>query len=80
MTLGFGIDDYYFDDEGDDELLGYGSIGLGASMPLPMPARYGDWTLNASVTWLQMFADGLEAVNNGDDNEIIGKIGVSFAY
>jgi hypothetical protein len=80
VAVGFGIEDYYFDDTGDDELLGYGSIGIAASMPLPMPAKFGDWSLNGSVTWLQLFAEGLEAINNGDDNEIIAKIGVSFAY
>ena len=80
VTLGLSIDDYYFDDTGDDELLGYGSIGIAASMPLPMPDKFGDWTLNGSVTLLQLFADGLEAVNNGDNTEIIAKLGVSFAY
>ena len=79
ITIGTSIEDYYFDDGGDEEFLGYGSIGLAASMPLGS-GSYGDWTLNASVTWLQLFADGLESANNDDDNEIIGKIGVSFAY
>ncbi|HEV2293891.1 MAG TPA: hypothetical protein VGR35_08535 [Tepidisphaeraceae bacterium] len=79
ITIGTSIDDYYFDDEGDEEFLGYGSIGLAASMPLGS-GNYGDWTLNASVTWLQLFAEGLESANNDDDNEIIGKIGVSFSY
>ncbi len=80
VAIGLGIDDYYFDDDGDDELLGYGSIGVAASMLLPIPSGYGAWSLNASVTWLQLFADGLETVNHDDDNEIIGKVGVSFAY
>ena len=79
VAVGLSIEDYYFDDEGDDELLGYGSIGLAASMPLTS-GNYGAWTLNASVTWLQLFADGLESANHDDDNEIIGKVGVSFAY
>src|SRR5688572_12895464 len=80
VTLGMSLDDYYFDDTGDDELLGYASVGVAASMPLNMPDRFGDWTLNGSVTLLHMFADGLELVNNGDDTEIFAKIGVSFAY
>jgi hypothetical protein len=79
VTIGCSLDDYYFDDDGDDEFLGYGSIGLAASMPLTTGA-YGAWSLNGSVTWLQLFADGLEAANHGDDYEIIGKIGVSFTY
>ena len=79
IAVGMSIEDYYFDDGGDDELLGYGSIGLAASMPLSS-GNFGAWTLNASVTWLQLFADGLESANHDDDNEIIGKVGVSFAY
>jgi len=79
IAVGMSIDDYYFDDTGDEEFLGYGSIGLAASMPLG-GGSFGDWTLNASVTYLQLFADGLEAANNDDDSEIIGKVGVSFAY
>ncbi len=79
ITVGMSIDDYYFDDTGDEEFLGYGSIGIAASMPLGS-GNFGDWTLNASVTFLQLVADGLELANNDDDNEVIGKIGVSFAY
>jgi hypothetical protein len=79
VTVGMSIEDYYFDDEGDEEFLGYASIGLAASMPLT-DGNYGAWTLNASVTWMQLFAEGLETTNNDDDNEIIGKVGVSFAY
>ena len=79
VTIGMSLDDYYFDDSGDEEFLGYGSIGIAGSMPLGS-GKFGAWTLNASVTWMQLFADGLETANNDDDNEIIGKVGVSFAY
>jgi hypothetical protein len=79
VTVGMSLKDYYFDNAGDDEFLGYGSIALAASMPLAS-GNYGDWTLNASVTYLHLFADNLEALNNGDDGKVIGKLGVSFAY
>jgi hypothetical protein len=79
VTVGCSLDDYYFDNDGHEEFFGYGSIALAASMPIHSGA-YGDWSLNASVTWMQLFADGLETANHGDDHEIIGKIGVSFAY
>ncbi|MGB7158321.1 MAG: hypothetical protein WBD40_09670 [Tepidisphaeraceae bacterium] len=80
VTVGMSLDDYYFDDSGDDEFLGYFSVGVAASMPLPIPSSYGAWSLNGSVTWLQLLADGLETANNDDSTEIIGKLGVSFAY
>ena len=75
------LDDYYFDDTGDDELLGYGSIGLFASLPLGEPGRFGTWTLTGGVQYIQLFADSAEAVNDGgEDSEILGKVGVNFAY
>jgi hypothetical protein len=79
VTVGCSLDDYYFDDSGDDEFLGYVSVGLAGSMPIAT-GPYGAWSLNGSVTWMQLIADGLEAANHGDDYEIIGKIGVSFTY
>jgi hypothetical protein len=80
-VLGMSVEDYYFDSSGDDELLGYGSIGLFASLPLGETGRFGTWTLTGGVQYIQLFADSAEAVNDGgDDNEILGKVGVSFAY
>lgn len=80
VAVGMSLDDYYFDNGGDEEFLGYFSVGLAASMPLKLPSSFGEWSLNASVTWLQLLADGLETANNDDSTEIIGKIGLSFAY
>ncbi len=81
VVVGMSIDDYYFDDSGDDELLGYGSIGLFASLPLSDNGKFGTWTLTGGVQYIQLFADSAELANDGgDDNEILGKVGVSFAY
>ena len=81
VVLGMSLDDYYVDGDGDNEFFGYSSIGLFASMPLDgIPARYGSWTLTGGVQWLFLGADGLEAANNGDDNELIAKIGLGFSY
>jgi hypothetical protein len=79
VTVGASLDDYYFDDDGDDTFLGYVSVGLAGSMPIAVwPVRR--WSLNGSVTWMQLIADGLQTANHDDDYEIIGKIGVSFTY
>lgn len=80
VVLGMSIEDYYFDDDGDEEFLGYASIGVTLTVPLPVPERYGTWSLVGSVTYLQLIAESLETINNGDDNEIVGKLGVAFAY
>ena len=81
VALGLSIDDYYLDSSGDNEVFGYGSISLLGSIPIPMPAKYGAWTLTAGVQYIQLFADSAEAANDGGtDYELLGKVGISFAY
>lgn len=81
ISFGFSVDDFYLDDDGGNEPLGFASIGLFASVPLPVPERYGAWTLTGGVQYLYLFADSAQAVNDGgEDDEILGKVGISFAY
>jgi hypothetical protein len=80
LVLGLSLDDFYVDNDGDNELFGYGSIGVAAQMPLPIPSDYGSWSLTGSLTYLQLFADSTEIVNNDESNYFIGKLGVSFTY
>jgi hypothetical protein len=81
VVLGMSLDDYYLDADGDNELFGYGSIGLFASIPLGETGKFGTWTLTGGVQYIQLFAESAEAVNDGGkDNEFLGKVGVSFAY
>jgi hypothetical protein len=80
VTLGFGLQDYYFDDTGDDEIFGYVSVGAAASFPLPVPARYGAWTITPSVEGLFLSADSLQAGNNDDDVLLIGALTAEFSF
>ena len=81
VVLGLSIDDYYLDSDGDNELLGYASVGAFASIPLGEAGKYGAWTLTGGIQYIQLFADSVEVVNdNGTDYELLGKVGVSFAY
>src|SRR5688572_625873 len=81
VALGLSLDDYYLDSDGGNETFGYGTISLLGSIPLPIPSRYGAWSLTGGVQYIQLFADSAEAVNDGGENyEIIGKVGISFAY
>lgn len=79
VTVGLGVDDYYIDSGGDDELFGYLRAGADASMPLGVPERFGAWTLNAGVDLL-FLGDAAKDVNNGDDFEVVGRLGVSLNY
>jgi len=81
VTVGLGLKDYYFDEDGGEDFLGYIAVGAAASVPLPfVPSDYGAWSLTGSLQYMYLASEGLQAANNGDDYEIIGKIGVAFAY
>jgi len=78
VVLGFSLDDYYIDGGGDDDFLGYGSVGADVAIPLGS-GPYGDWTLNAGVNLL-FLGTAAEAANGGDDVEVYAYTGLSFAY
>ena len=80
IVVGMTSDHYFTDDVGDNEFLGYVAFGPAASIPLPVPAKYGAWNLNASFQYLYLAADSLEAANNDSDSGYVGKVGVSIAY
>jgi hypothetical protein len=80
LTLGMSLDDYYVDEDGDDEFLGYASVAVAASIPLPIPARYGEWSLTGTVEYLHLLSDGLEELNNDDQSEILARVGINFSY
>ena len=80
IAFGFSFKDYYLDSEGDNEVFGYGSIGVATSIPLPLPEKYGSWALNLGGYYQHLFADSAEATNNDSSNVFWGKVGVSFTY
>jgi len=80
IVVGLTMDHYFTDSDGSNALFGYVSVGPAASIPLPVPARYGAWNLNASLAYLYLGADSLEAANNDSEHAYVGKLGVSIAY
>jgi hypothetical protein len=80
IIAGFNLKDYYFDDDGHEEILGYVSAAVVASVPLPVPSDYGTWSLTGSFQYLYLNAEGLQTANHGEDFELIGKVGIAFAY
>ena len=80
IAVGMSIDDYYEDGNGDDDFFGFASFGVKASVPLSfIPAEFGAWEASAGVSLL-VLGDNMEEVNNGDDLEVIGKVGISMSY
>lgn len=80
FAFGFSIDDYYTDGGGDNEAFGFFMVGAAASMPMDfIPADYGTWTATAGLD-LYFVNDDAGLLDDGDDFEIVAKVGVGLAY
>lgn len=80
IVFGTSPKGYYTEANGSNSFFGFGSVGIAASVPLPIPKSYGAWALTGSVQYLRLFADSVESANNGDNDQIIGTAGISFTY
>ncbi len=78
VVLGLGLDDYY-ETTDDDDTFGYVSVGIVGTLPLPIPAEFGQWTLSAGVNFL-FLGNNLDDANNDDDFEVIGTLGLGISY
>ncbi|MEM8738020.1 MAG: hypothetical protein AAGG38_06025 [Planctomycetota bacterium] len=83
LVAGFDLDNQYYGALAGgtaDDFFGFFSVGALVSTDLPfIPAEYGSWSVYAGPT-IYFFGSDLEAANNGDDWEIVGTLGFSFAY
>jgi hypothetical protein len=79
VTLGMSPNGFYRGSDLDDELFGFVSIGIEASVPLPVDAKYGRWFLNAGVTGYQMLSDSSEFANQGEQ-AFVARVGVGIAF
>ena len=80
IVFGTSPKGYYTEANGSNSFFGFGSVGVAASLPLPIPKSYGEWSLTGSVQYLRLFADSVEAANNGNQDQFIGTAGISFTY
>lgn len=78
-SVGLSLADYYQDAGGSDHTFGFAQIGAKASIPLGEPGRFGVWTLNAGVSVLYL-GDHTKALNNGNDTEVIGSVGLQWNF
>lgn len=79
VTLGMSPNGFYRDSSLNDELMGYFSVGIEASVPIPMSEKYGRWFLNAGVTGYQMLADSAEFANQ-NEQAFVAHIGIGIAF
>lgn len=80
LDWGLSGEDYYLNNNGSNAFFGYFSTALTTSVVLPVSDRFGQWFLNTSLQYLHLGADSVLAINGGDQDEFIGKLGVSFVY
>ena len=67
--FGLGLNDYYFDENGDSSAFGFFSVGGTVTLPLTsVSSRFGSWSIKGGVEVL-MLGEGTEAVNINSDGE-----------
>ncbi len=74
VGVAFATDGFH----GGDAGFAYTSVGLQGSMPLGIPSEYGEWALNAGITFY--YTDDNVIPNNPDDAFLTGNIGISCAF
>ena len=85
VTLGFSLGNYYENGlpEGAPGHFrdGFGFVGVGAmlAVPLPVAESFGAWELAGGVQLLSL-GGYLEALNEGDQVQVIGSLGISIGY
>lgn len=83
VALGLSFDDYFVKDNGDNDVLGYISVGVQTSIPIPdsiIPAKYGSFAITGGAYYMNLFSDSLEVANNDSSNVFWGKVGMTFSY
>lgn len=80
VTVGFSGDDYYFNKNGKETTLGYVSVAGTASIPLPFPKGFGEWSLNLRVEYLYFDAHSARSASNNHGTDVIGMVGLSVSF
>jgi hypothetical protein len=76
-ALGMSPSNYYLDAQGNNQFFGYWSFG--AAFTVTLPIHCGHWFATASVRYYSLEADSLR-ITAGKTDEVVGKIGVGFAF
>ena len=80
VTLGLNVDDYYQNAAGSQRQTGFFDIGVDLSAPLScVSSRFGSWELNAGVHFL-FLGTRTARLNNNDDSEVIGAMGIGIGF
>ncbi|MEZ5963690.1 MAG: hypothetical protein R3F56_07575 [Planctomycetota bacterium] len=75
ITVGLSVHDYY-ELAGRDDTFGYLDVGLALGMPLPLPKRFGSWSMTLAADTF-VLGDNTALVNHDDHFEVVGRLGLS---
>jgi len=78
IKVGLSLNDYY-ELAGVDHKFGYLSLGALATVPLGRTTSYGSWNVHGGFEFLSL-GDTPEAFNGGEQQKLVGSIGVGFSY
>jgi len=78
IKVGLSLNDYY-ELAGVDHKFGFLSLGAFATVPLGRTTSYGSWNVHGGFEFLSL-GDTPEAFNGGEQQKLVGSIGVGFSY
>ena len=78
VKAGFSLGDYY-ELQGEDHKFGYFSIAGIATVPIGGTTNFGSWNIHGGVEY-QRLGTTTEFFNGGENNQIIGSLGIGFSY
>lgn len=79
VTVGLSASNFYEGPNGENDFLGFVSIGADASYALPIDESWGAWSISAGVQML-LLGDATSAINSDDSSEFIATFGVEAAF
>lgn len=78
IKVGLSLKNYY-ELAGIDHRFGFLSLGAMASLPLARGTNYGTWNIHGGVEFLSL-GDTPEAFNAGEQQKLVGSVGIGFSY
>jgi len=78
VKIGLSLNDYY-ELAGVDHKFGFLSLGAMATLPLVRSSSYGTWNVHGGFEFLAL-GDTPEAFNAGEQNKLVGSVGIGFSY
>lgn len=78
-AVGLSLDDYFQRADGSSDMFGY--VEVGAKLSFDMTERFGDTapTLDIGVSYL-MLSGALDDLNDGDSDEVVFAVGLSWSF